>query len=219
MSNSAGVPMATGPSAHCAVMNGCPRSAAGTPLSQCDQESGAEQRQRFDQQRAARTLDAVGDARRARRPPPPPAHRRSRRPVRCGRAAAGRRQTAGAAASAGGRPCGRSVTSAAAPVPDADRPARRRASRSSARTPIAAVASTVISPIVSKPRKSTRMTLTMLRPWPSVGPNRQKYSRSRGAVSVVETEQHTARRSACRCRPRCRHRDSGRAAATARRDS
>ena len=34
------------------------------------------------------------------------------------------------------------------------------------------------------------MTLTMLRPWPSVGPNSAKYSRSRGAVSVVETEQH-----------------------------
>ena len=32
------------------------------------------------------------------------------------------------------------------------------------------------------------MTLTMLRPWPSVGPNSAKYSRSRGAVSVVATD-------------------------------
>ena len=36
--------------------------------------------------------------------------------------------------------------------------------RISAWTPMAAVASTVISPIVSNPRKSTRITLTMFRP-------------------------------------------------------
>ena len=49
------------------------------------------------------------------------------------------------------------------------------------------VASTVISPIVSKPRKSTRMTLTMLRPWPRVEP-KSRSTPQRGAVSVVETD-------------------------------
>src|SRR4029079_5084660 len=40
----------------------------------------------------------------------------------------------------------------------------RRTARASATDPMAAVASTVISPIVSRPRKSTRITLTTLRP-------------------------------------------------------
>ena len=64
---------------------------------------------------------------------------------------------------------------------------RRRTAAARARR-CATVASTVISPSVSKARKSTRMTLTMLRPCPSVGPNSAKYSRSRGAVSVVATD-------------------------------
>ena len=42
-----------------------------------------------------------------------------------------------------------------------------RKRRSSAKTVSATMASTTISPKVSKPRKSTRMTLTTLRPPPS----------------------------------------------------
>ncbi len=55
------------------------------------------------------------------------------------------------------------------PLPSAavsPRPGRRPA-RASATVPMAAAVSTVISPSVSKPRKSTRITLTTLRPPPS----------------------------------------------------
>ena len=53
---------------------------------------------------------------------------------------------------------------------------------SSAPTPIATVTSTVISPSVSKPRKSTRMTLTTLRPCASRGAASAKYADSRDVV-------------------------------------
>src|SRR5690606_26223637 len=43
----------------------------------------------------------------------------------------------------------------------------RRLARASATAPMAAAASTVISPMVSRPRKSTRITFTTFRPWPS----------------------------------------------------
>ena len=60
--------------------------------------------------------------------------------------------------------------------------AARRPTRASATAPIEATASTVISPRVSKPRKSTRITLTTLRPWPS-GTERATISSDTGGVS------------------------------------
>src|SRR5690606_23175453 len=42
----------------------------------------------------------------------------------------------------------------------------RRLARASATAPMAAAASTVISPMVSRPRKSTRITFTTLPAWP-----------------------------------------------------
>ena len=39
----------------------------------------------------------------------------------------------------------------------------------------------------------------MLRPWPSVGPNSAKYSRSRGAVSVVATDSEQRADEESRC--------------------
>ena len=54
--------------------------------------------------------------------------------------------------------------------------------RSSARTPTATVTSTVISPRVSNPRKSTRITFTTLRPCPSVAALSVKYGESRDVV-------------------------------------
>ena len=57
----------------------------------------------------------------------------------------------------------------------------RRPTRASATAPIDATASTVISPRVSKPRKSTRITLTTLRPWPS-GSDRATISSDTGGA-------------------------------------
>src|SRR5581483_791387 len=59
---------------------------------------------------------------------------------------------------------------------------RSRPMRSSARTPIATVTRTVVSPSVSKPRKSTRITLTMLEPCASRGAASAKYAESLDVV-------------------------------------
>src|SRR5690606_10723627 len=59
------------------------------------------------------------------------------------------------------------------------------AMRKSAVTPTAAVTSTVISPSVSSARKSTRITLTMLRPCAIVGAASAKKSRKRGLVGLI----------------------------------
>src|SRR5690606_20955893 len=59
------------------------------------------------------------------------------------------------------------------------------AMRRSAATPTAAVTSTVISPSVSSARKSTRITLTTLRPCAWVGAASAKKSRKRGLVGLI----------------------------------
>ena len=63
-------------------------------------------------------------------------------------------------------------------------------SRASAYTPRAATASTVISPIVSKPRKSTRMTFTTLRPPPSANGS------SMNSVEIDRVDPRRRRRAA-----------------------
>src|SRR3954463_6503916 len=59
--------------------------------------------------------------------------------------------------------------------------------RSSALTPIATVTSTVVSPNVSKPLKSTRITLTTLRPCASRGAASAKYAESLDVVPDAPT--------------------------------
>ena len=100
---------------------------------------------------------AVGDGVEQRGRIAPPGRRRSRRPAGCGRAAAGRPRTAPSGA----------ITARAG----VDRmsefmscPPRFGRSLISAKAPSAATATTMISPRVSSARKSTRITLTMLRP-------------------------------------------------------
>src|SRR5690606_26177756 len=68
-----------------------------------------------------------------------------------------------------------------------DASARRRAPRISASTAMPAVITTEISPSVSSPRKSTRMTLTTLWPWASGTLFRLKKSLSRGSSVPLST--------------------------------
>src|SRR5581483_1865622 len=64
--------------------------------------------------------------------------------------------------------------------------------RSSARTPMATVTSTVISPSVSNPRKSTRITLTTLDPCASRGAASMKYADSLDVVPDAPMDRTSA---------------------------
>ena len=115
---------------------------------------------------------------------PPTNHR----PVGCGRRTT---TTATSSATAWKTTCTETSTNASGARRGSRRASARRASSlappphpASATAPIDATASTVISPRVSKPRKSTRITLTTLRPWPS-GTERPTISSDTGGLEAV----------------------------------
>src|SRR5690606_29648813 len=75
----------------------------------------------------------------------------------------------------------RPLSSHGSPASVESPPASARPARTRPAMPSPATASTLISPRVSRPRKSTRMTLTMLRP-PASGSARSTYSPDTGVL-------------------------------------
>ena len=169
-SKSSGVPTSTAAGSvptvvHSAVMNGRPRQTAGRPLAERDEKPDAEQRRRVDQQRAAARSDAEAiDIQHERGGHDETADEPASRCV----VAAQQQEQREQQEERHQEPRRRSED-------ERCHGCRSRPMRSSARTPIATVTSTVISPSVSKPRKSTRMTFTTLRPCASVGAASAKY--------------------------------------------